>query len=60
MLGTTNGEKAFDQGDWLDQSSDVQAVVSMYGISDLKDIGEGFSPKVVESISRRPRPKRFS
>ena len=21
----------------------------MYGISDLKDIGEGFSPKVVES-----------
>lgn len=49
MLGTTNGEKAFDKGDWLDQSSDVQAVVSMYGISDLKDIGEGFSPKVVES-----------
>ncbi len=40
MLGATNGEKGWDKGDFLDQSSDVQAVVSIYGISDLTSIGE--------------------
>ncbi|WP_289193626.1 alpha/beta hydrolase [Bacteroides acidifaciens] len=43
MVGTTNGEKAFDLGDFLDQSSDVQAAVSIYGISNLLNIGAGFS-----------------
>lgn len=59
MLGTTNGEKGWDRGDWLDVSSDVQAVVSLYGISDLRTIGEGLgddqaavhaSPAVTEAL----------
>lgn len=43
MLGTTNGEKNFDKGDNLDMSSDVQAVVTLYGISNLLNIGERMS-----------------
>lgn len=46
MLGTTNGEKQFDKGDNLNFSSDVQAVVTMFGISDLRSIGEGFSASI--------------
>ena len=42
MSGATNGEKQFDEGDFLNQSSDVQAVVSLYGLSDLRNVGEGF------------------
>lgn len=47
MMGATNGEKTFDKGDWLDVSSDVQAVVTFYGISDLTTIGEGFDEKTL-------------
>ena len=59
MSGATNGEKQFDKGDFLNQSSDVQAVVSLYGLSDLRNIGEGFpeeirvvhdSPAVTEAL----------
>ena len=44
MLGATNGEKAFDKGDFTNVSSDVQAVCTIYGISDLTSIGEGLDP----------------
>lgn len=59
MAGATNGEKDFDKGDWTDISSDVQAVVSFYGISDLMTIGEDYdgltrevhqSPAVTEAL----------
>lgn len=59
MLGTTNGEKGWDTGDWTDVSSDVQAVVSIFGLSDLRSIGEGLgeaqakvhaSPAVTEAL----------
>lgn len=43
MLGTTNGETGWDKGEWLTVNSDVQAVVSLYGLSDLRSVGEGFS-----------------
>ncbi len=46
MVGVTNGEKSFDKGDFLDQSSDVQAAATIYGISNLLNIAEGFSPEV--------------
>ncbi len=46
MLGATNGEKGWDTGDYLDKSSDVQAVVSVYGISDLTNIGAGYAPEI--------------
>lgn len=53
MLGTTNGEKAFDVGDFLDTSSDVQAAATLYGISDLLSIGEGF-PREIEQVHQSP------
>ncbi|KQN69649.1 alpha/beta hydrolase [Sphingomonas sp. Leaf62] len=53
MLGTTNGERAFDKGDFTDRSSDVQAAVTLYGISDLRSIGEGFSD-AVQKVHQSP------
>ena len=35
MVGATNGDPQFEAGDDLDQSSDVQAAVDMFGASDL-------------------------
>jgi acetyl esterase/lipase len=42
MVGTTNGVKKFDKGANLDQSSDVQAVVDEYGLSDLTKVAADF------------------
>jgi len=42
MVGTTNGVKEFEEGENLDQSSDVQAVVDAYGLSDLTKIGADY------------------
>ncbi|MFS2222705.1 alpha/beta hydrolase [Pantoea sp. B65] len=53
MLGTTNGDKTFDKGDFLNQSSDVQAVATLYGISNLLNIGEGF-PADVQKVHQSP------
>ena len=35
MLGTTDANAGFDVGEWLDQSSRVQAVVDLFGPADL-------------------------
>ncbi|WP_113627254.1 alpha/beta hydrolase [Pectobacterium peruviense] len=48
FAGATNGSKAYDKGDNLDQSSDVQAVIDFYGLSDLTLVGEGFPDDVVQ------------
>lgn len=40
MAGTTNGDKQFDIGDNLDQSSEVQAVVDEFGAGDLSKIAD--------------------
>lgn len=53
MLGTTNGDRSFDKGDFLAQSSDVEAVATLYGISDLLSIGEGFS-EAVQRVHQSP------
>lgn len=53
MLGMTNGEKAFDTGQFLDKPSDVQAVATIYGISNLLTIGEGF-PKEIDRVHQSP------
>lgn len=53
MLGATSGEKGWDRGDWLEQSSSVQAVASLYGISDLLTIGKGLG-EARESVHRSP------
>lgn len=46
MAGTTNGLRQFDVGDNLQESSDVQAVVDLYGVSDLTAIGSDYSEDV--------------
>ena len=38
MVGVTNGDKQYDIGENLDQSSDVQAVVDKFGASDLSKL----------------------
>lgn len=43
MVGVTGNDKSLDQGDFLDCPSDVQAVATIYGISNLMNIGAGFS-----------------
>lgn len=49
MAGATNGERNWDVGDFKEVSSDVQAVVSIYGISDLTTIGEGIGNENVHA-----------
>ena len=46
MAGTTNGVKSFDKGDNLNYSSDVQAVVDVYGVSDVTKIGADYNEAV--------------
>ncbi|WP_409310591.1 alpha/beta hydrolase fold domain-containing protein [Pectobacterium sp. B1J-3] len=48
FAGTTNGTKQFDKGENLDQSSDVQAVIDFYGLSDLTRVGEGLDDNIVQ------------
>ncbi|MDU0311045.1 alpha/beta hydrolase family protein [Rhizobium sp. 10PS4] len=49
----TSGEKGFDKGQFLDKSSDVQAAVTMYGISNLLEIGDGF-PDAIAKVHQSP------
>ena len=42
LLGVTGEDKSLDQGDWLDQSSRVAAVVDYYGLADMTISLEGF------------------
>ncbi|KQS71253.1 alpha/beta hydrolase [Rhizobium sp. Leaf371] len=53
MMGMTSGEKGFDKGQFLDKSSDVQAAVTMYGISNLLEIGDGF-PDAIAKVHQSP------
>lgn len=46
MAGTTNGVKGFDKGENLNYSSDVQAVVDVYGVSDVTKIGADYNKEV--------------
>ncbi|WP_372813009.1 alpha/beta hydrolase fold domain-containing protein [Paenibacillus sp.] len=51
--GTTNEVAEFDKGDYLHLSSNVQAVIDLYGLSDLTKVGYGFS-KEVEAVHDSP------
>ena len=46
FAGLTNNIHRFDKGDYLDYGSDVQAVVDLYGPSDLSKIDSDFPPAV--------------
>lgn len=45
MLGLTGCDPFFEKGAYPEQSSAVQAVASLYGISSLLDIGEGLGER---------------
>ena len=49
MTGVTNGEKGFDRGDNLDQSSSVQAVIDEFGTSDMSKIAADFDAKTLQT-----------
>ena len=53
FAGTTSGMGQFNSGDNLEQSSDVQAVVDLYGVSDLTAIGADYGPDV-QKLHRSP------
>lgn len=53
MMGTTNGEDEFNVGEYTDYSSDVQAAVTIYGISNLMNIGEGY-PETIQKVHESP------
>ncbi|MDO4627204.1 MAG: alpha/beta hydrolase [Pasteurellaceae bacterium] len=53
MVALSDNEKAWEQGDFLDQSSAVQAAVSIYGFWDLQNIGEGF-PDDIQKVHQSP------
>lgn len=53
MLGTTSGEPRFDAGDNLGVSSAVQAVVTLYGISNLTNIGDRL-PADLQKVHESP------
>lgn len=42
MVGTTNGVKEFEDGENQNQSSNVQAAIDVYGLSDLTKIGADY------------------
>ena len=48
MLGVNDGSRIFDDGGYPNYSSDVQAVVSLWGVSDLtrRDLGAGDERKL--------------
>lgn len=49
MVATTNGVKKFDTGEYAEQSSDVQAAIDLYGLSDLTAVGADFSDEIKEA-----------
>jgi acetyl esterase/lipase len=49
MVATTNGYKEFDKGQYLNQSSEVQAAIDLYGLSDLTRVGADFSDEIQEA-----------
>lgn len=48
FTATSNGQAQFEEGEHLDQSSEVQAAVDLYGLSDLTRVGEGLPAPVAQ------------
>ena len=51
MTGVTNGDKTYDVGDNLDQSSDVQSVVVKFGAADLSQLASDFDPGTQKAMA---------
>ena len=48
MVAATNGVEEFDEGEYLDYSSDVDYCIDWYGVTDLTTIGHGYDPETEE------------
>jgi len=57
MTGTTNDEKDFEVGENLDQSSDVQAAIVVFGLSDLTKIGADYDKAAEEAHYTKEAPE---
>lgn len=53
MVAVTGNEKEFDKGDNLHVGSTVQAAATLYGISDLRNIGAGFD-EAIQKVHQSP------
>lgn len=53
MVAVTGNEKQFDKGDNLHVGSTVQAAATLYGISDLRNIGAGFD-EAIQKVHQSP------
>lgn len=49
MVGATNGVKKFEEGENMEQSSEVKAVIDVYGLSDLTKIGADYDEAAANS-----------
>lgn len=49
MTGTSNGIKDFEEGNNLEQSSNVQAAIVVYGLADLTKIGADYDKAAEEA-----------
>ena len=52
LTGVTNGITEFDQGDYLDQSSAVNAVIDIYGVSNLRKACEDAGETSISLVTR--------
>lgn len=57
MTGTTNGEEVFEEGENPEQSSDVQAAIVVYGLSDLTKIGADYDKEAEEAHFTKEAPE---
>jgi len=51
MTGVTNGDKTYDTGENLNQSSDVQSVVVKFGAADLSKLAADFDPGTQKAMA---------
>jgi len=56
MVGVTNGDKAFEVGENLDQVSDVQAVVDKFGTSDISRLAADFDSHAKDALKAPDNP----
>lgn len=54
MAGATNGTRLFDRGNYLEYSSDVSAVVDLYGVTALDHIASDFSKALQKQHESSP------
>jgi acetyl esterase/lipase len=59
MAGLTNGSRAFEAGEHLDQSSEVQAVVDKFGPSDVSQVAADFDAKAKADYARADAVMRY-